>query len=112
MKVLASSPSYARFLADFPEPWRYWDDKTTADLLRHAGFVDVKTSLDAAPTAIENREQYINFMKTIILRAHLERLPNQQLRELYVAHLADQAAEDHPPFRLDYWRLNLSARAG
>jgi trans-aconitate 2-methyltransferase len=112
MKVLALSPRYARFLADFPEPWRYEDDKTAADLLRHAGFVDVKASLDAAPTAIENRQQYMDFVKSIILRAHLERLPDQQLRELYVANLADQAAEDNPPFLLDYWRLNLSARAG
>jgi hypothetical protein len=37
-------------------------------------------------------------------------LPDARLRDWYVSELATQAANDDPPFLLDYWRLNLSAR--
>jgi trans-aconitate 2-methyltransferase len=111
MSVLAFSPKYAHYLADFPEPWRYEDADSGAHLLCRAGFVDVETNLEAAPTQLENRTQYMEFVKTIILRAHLERLPREELREQYISELADQAAKDNPPFLLDYWRLNLSGRA-
>jgi trans-aconitate 2-methyltransferase len=111
MRALARSPRYARFLADFPEPWLYQNASRAADLLRRTGFVDVETNLEAAPTQLQNREQYSEFVKTIVLRAHLERLPDEKLRAHYVSDLTEQAAHDDPPFLLDYWRLNLSGRA-
>jgi trans-aconitate 2-methyltransferase len=111
MRALALSPKYAHFLADFPEPWRYEDAESAAELLRHAGFTDVRTSLEAAPTQLQNREQYIEFTKAIVLRAHLQRLPGPELREQYLSDLADQAETDNPPLLLDYWRLNLSGIA-
>jgi hypothetical protein len=72
--------------------------------------VDVQTGLEAAPIVMDDRRHYMEFVKTIIVRTHLERLPDVILREQYVSYLADQAANDDPPFLLDYWRLNLSAR--
>jgi hypothetical protein len=52
----------------------------------------------------------MEFVRTVIVRTHLERIPEAHLREQYVSDLADQAAADDPPYMLDYWRLNLSAR--
>jgi trans-aconitate methyltransferase len=110
MKALAAAPHFAPFLADFPEPWLFRNAEDAAASLRRAGFVDVQTSLEAAPTMLEDRTRFTEFVRTVIVRAHLERLPDAGLREQYVARLADQAASDDPPFLLDYWRLNLSAR--
>ena len=46
-------------------------------------------------------------MRTVILRLHLERLPDEQSRATFLDTLTAQAAQDDPPFALDYWRLNL-----
>ena len=42
------------------------------------------------------REQYIEFARNIILREHLQRLPSEDLRDLFMAELAEQAAADDP----------------
>lgn len=110
MAALAVAPKFAPSLAGFPSPWLYQDAEGAAETLRRAGFEDVQTGLEAAPTLLDDRRHYFEFVKTVIVRTHLERLPDADLREQYVAQLADQAATDDPPFLLDYWRLNLSAR--
>jgi trans-aconitate 2-methyltransferase len=110
MAVLAESRKYAPFLANFPSPWLYQNAEGAAETLRRAGFMDVQTGLEAAPTLLEGRQHYMEFVKTVIVRTHLERIPDVELRHQYVSELADQAAADDPPYMLDYWRLNLSAR--
>ena len=110
MKVLAASPDFSQYLAVFPEPWLFQDAEQAAETLERAGFVDVETGLEPAPTQLDDRRHYVEFVKAVIVRTHLERLPTMDLREQYLSALADQAAADDPPFVLDYWRLNLSAR--
>jgi len=110
MDALMAEPKYAAFLADFRDPWVFNDPETAADLLRQARFVDVQTSLEPALTILENVESYSDFVRTAILRRHLEEIPDPALRTEFVAELARQAALDDPPFSLDYWRLNLAAK--
>lgn len=110
MATLASSPPFAPYLADFPSPWFFQNAESAADTLRRAGFVEIETSLEAAPTVMEGRRQYEDFVRTVIVRAHLDRLPDQDLRDHYVSQLADLATGDDPPFLLDYWRLNLAGK--
>jgi trans-aconitate 2-methyltransferase len=110
MDALARTPDFAPFLSGFPSPWLYQDAEGAAEALRRVGFIDIQTSLEAAPTLLDDRRHYAEFVRAVIVRSHLERLPGGRLRDLYVSELADQAANDDPPFLLDYWRLNLSAR--
>jgi trans-aconitate methyltransferase len=110
MAKLALSPTYAPFLANFPSPWLYQNAEDAAKTLERVGFVDVQTDLEAAPTLLDDRRHYMEFVKTVIVRTHLERIDEPDLRAQYVSDLADQAAADDPPFMLDYWRLNLSGR--
>lgn len=108
--VLGKSAKFAPFLASFPSPWLYQNAEAAADTLHRAGFVDIQTNLEAAPTVLDDRKHYTEFVKTVIVRTYLDQLPDEDLRQQYVSALADQAATDDPPFLLDYWRLNLSAR--
>lgn len=108
--TLASTAKYARYFAGFREPWTFNDADTAAAVLRRAGFVEVETSLESAPTLLEDLPKYSEFVRTVILRQHLERIPQADLQTAFVAALADLAATDDPPFSLDYWRLNLSAK--
>jgi trans-aconitate 2-methyltransferase len=110
MATLAASPRYAPYLGSFPSPWLFQNAEGAADTLRRAGFVEIQTSLEPAPTVMEGRRHYEEFVRTVIVRAHLDRLPDPDRRDRYVSELADGAAADDPPFLLDYWRLNLAAR--
>jgi trans-aconitate 2-methyltransferase len=111
VKKLATTPPYARFFASFREPWVFADAETARRTLQRAGFVDVETGLEPAFTILDDATQYSEFLSAIILRTHLECLPAPDLRTRFVAELTQQAATDDPPFSLDYWRLNLSAKA-
>ena len=107
---LAATKKYARYFAGFREPWTFNDAETAAVVLRRAGFVEIDTSLEPALTILEDLPKYSEFVSTVILRQHLERIPNDELRAAFVAALAGQAATHDPPFSLDYWRLNLNAK--
>jgi trans-aconitate 2-methyltransferase len=110
MATLAAASRYAPYLADFPSPWLFQSAEGAADTLRRTGFVEIQTSLEPALTVMEDRRRYEEFVRTVIVRAHVDRLPDPDLRDQYVSDLADLSAADDPPFLLDYWRLNLTAK--
>ena len=109
--ALAATPKFAEYFAGFREPWLFQDAKSAASALERAGFVDVETSVESAPTVLENAKQYGDFVRNIIFHRHLEKLPTAELRAEFMEDLTRQAAADDPPFLLDYWRLNLRGRA-
>jgi trans-aconitate 2-methyltransferase len=110
--ALAATPKFAAFFAGFNEPWLYQDAQAAARSLQCAGLRDVETSMEAAPTVLDNAGQYSEFVRSIILRRHLENIPSENLRSEFIAELTEQASADDPPFSLDYWRLNLRGRVG
>lgn len=110
IRETARTPQYENFLSKFPEPWFFSDPETAGNNLRDAGFVDIETGAEPAFTQFENRDQYIQFVRTAIVHRHLRLLPEEKLRQSFLHDLAKRAAQDDPPFELDYWRLNLKAR--
>ena len=109
--ALTASAKYAAFFKGFHEPWLYQYAGEAAECLRRAGFEEVETSIEAAPTILDNAEQYSEFVRNIIFRRHLENFPGEELRAEFMDELTRQASLDDPPFSLDYWRLNLRGRA-
>ena len=105
--ALAATSKFAPYFTGFREPWLYQDAEAAAATLRRAGFVDVETSVEAAPTQLDDADHYREFVRNIILRRHLENLPNEEARSKFINLMTEQARKDDPPFLLDYWRLNL-----
>jgi trans-aconitate 2-methyltransferase len=110
MSDLARTDEFAPYLGGSADPWLFQDAQSMHGTLRRAGFVEIETSLESAPTVLEGGQPYVDFVRTVIVRTHLEKLPDESARLLYIEKLAELAAKDDPPFLLDYWRLNLSAR--
>ncbi len=108
--ALTATAKFAQFFTGFKEPWLYQYAESAAEGLRRAGFVEVETSIEAAPTVLDHAEQYEEFVRNIILWRHLENIPTAELREEFLAELTRLASRDDPPFSLDYWRLNLRGR--
>ncbi len=109
IEKLMNEPTYRDYLGDYKHSWEYADVETTAKRLREAGFVMVKTTIEAAPTRFDSSQAYSEFVGKVIVHRHLERLP-EPLRRTFLADIAKIAAADDPPFELDYWRLNMSGR--
>lgn len=107
---VAATPPYASFFEGWTNPWEFASAETTAERLSRAGFRDVDTWLEETPTTMPDAATYMAFVETVVLRAHLARLPDEPTRQRYLTHLTELAAEDDPPFLLDYWRLNIHAR--
>jgi len=105
---LANTPKFAACLAGFPSPWIFHNPQEAAALLAEVGFQETETNLEPALTVFENAHTYSEFVGTVIVRLHLERVPDASLRTEFVDELTRQASTDDPPFALDYRRLNLS----
>ena len=104
------APPFAPFFTDWPGPWEFASAEATAERLRAAGFVDIDTNLEEAPTTLASEEDYREFVTTVIYHPHLERLPSAELKQAFLDRVTGLSADDDPPFTLDYWRLNMTAR--
>lgn len=105
--TLSAKPRYAAYLAAFRYPWVYSDPEETARRMAAAGFREIETGLEDAPTLFPDERQYQEFVSKVILHRHLELIPDAATRQHLLEDLAASAAKDNPPFLLDYVRLNL-----
>lgn len=92
----------------FPElmrwsPWEFATPEVTDARLRSAGFTKIRCWLTDRPTCPDDVGR---FVRTSILAAHLERLPEERREEFADAVVANVRVP------LDYVRLNVSALRG
>jgi trans-aconitate 2-methyltransferase len=99
----------ARGGAEYREPAYFATPQETAERLRRAGFGDVETGLQQAPTPFPDAATYRAFIATAVFLGQLPALGEPQ-GSCLLDELAEQAADDDPPFTLDYVRLNLRGR--
>ena len=78
--------------------------EATTERLRAAGFIDVRAWLQPEPTRFERGEPLETFLRTVVLGAHVERLPESE-RDGFVRLVASRMAEPV----IDYVRLNVDA---
>lgn len=109
IQFLLESEKFKKYFAGWQRVWEYPGPELTQERLERAGFRDVSSSLEAAPVAFSVQQEYRDFLTAMILHPYLERLP-AELQPEFQDELVRQAAEDHPPLVLDYWRLNMYGR--
>lgn len=77
----------------------------TTRRLDAAGFVDVECWLQDEPTRFDPGEPFETYLRTVVLGAHLERLP-VEAHDTFVHAVAERL----PGPLIDYVRLNITAR--
>jgi hypothetical protein len=102
--------AFAPYFRDWTGIWEFATADVTASRLAQAGFVEIRTSLESAPTTLATEGDYREFVTAVIYHPHLSRLPDPELRLAFIDEVTALAAAGDPPFTLDYWRLNLEAR--
>ena len=105
----ANTASVRAVLATIGDGWTgdvffAWPDETRG-WVEAAGFEDVRVWLHDEPTRFEPGEPFKAFLRTVILGAHLGRLP-EAAREPFVEEVAARL----PSATIDYVRLNVTAR--
>jgi trans-aconitate 2-methyltransferase len=109
---LMESPAYAQCFAGYQSPWEYSDAETAALRLKNAGFEQIETNLEETPTQFSSAPEFHQFVENVILRHHLQRIPEAAVREEFMTELTNEFANANPSFLIDYVRLNMKARRG
>ncbi len=101
--------SVMRVLATLGDGWlgpvHFASPMETVRRLDAAGFVDIECWLLDEPTRFEPGEPFEAFLRTVVLGAHVERLPAAE-RDAFVHAVAGRLPEPV----IDYVRLNIVAR--
>jgi trans-aconitate 2-methyltransferase len=101
--ILAHAP-YAEHFVDWRPPWHYAAPEITHERLLDAGFASAKCWLQPAPQQPEHPRE---FLSTIVLGPHVQRLP-EELRDRFMDAVLAEVGE---PVIVDYVRLNIDATA-
>lgn len=109
--ALAAGPEYRETFRDWQEPWQFATPEETEARLRAAEYEDARCWLEHAPTTFRSAAQFREFVEAVVLRPYLSRISTDTLRTRFLEALVSKASTDDPPFTLDYWRLNISAKA-
>jgi trans-aconitate 2-methyltransferase len=102
-EAVATRDGWAPSFAEWSRPMRYAGPDETTELLRAAGFADVRCWLQPHPVT---PEEPLEYLATVPLGAHLDRLPPERRRP-FVEEVAALLPE---PVTADYVRLNIDAR--
>lgn len=103
-KRVGAEPPFREHLEGWRGPWNFRSPRQTEESLRRAGFQTSQCWLQPAPVSPPEPMEYL---RTINLGAHLDRLP-PELAEPFVAAVAERLGD---PLTIDYVRLNIDATA-
>jgi trans-aconitate 2-methyltransferase len=95
---------YAEYFRGWRPPWNYAGAEKTQERLLSAGFPSAECWLQPAPREPEYPRE---FLSTIVLGPHVQRLP-EELREQFMDDALQAIGE---PVVVDYVRLNIDALA-
>ena len=102
-------PRFSRYFENWEKVWEYPGPELEAERLRRAGFIEISTALEEALTTLPDEPTYRAFCATVTLGPYVQKLP-EELQDTFLDPIVEEAAKDHPPFTLDYWRLNLQGK--
>ena len=107
---LASESRFRDEFRGWREPWLFAAPDETEHRLCQAGFSTARCWLEHAPTTFRDAAHYRDFVEAVVFRPYLSRISHDSLRSRFLETLVGEASTDDPPFTLDYWRLNISAK--
>jgi trans-aconitate 2-methyltransferase len=107
--AVAARRPYAAALDGFTPRWLFAGPGDTVARLEGAGFEDARAWLEAASAFFDGVDEGAEFLTTVVLRHHLERLPSE-LRAPFAREVAARRLQPDGRVAVDYVRLNLEAR--
>jgi hypothetical protein len=104
---------FAEHLGEFKDSKKYRTPEEAKASLERAGFVDVRASLFEEPVPFEDNDEAALYIRTILLRDHIARLPTEELRDAYAHAVVEETIRRWgAPYVADYVRLDIWANRG
>lgn len=111
VEAVRGEERFARHLGEFTDSKKYRTPAEATASLERAGWRDVRASLFEAPVPFENNDDAALYIRTILLRDHVARLPSDGLRDAYTHAVVDETVRRWgAPYVADYVRLDLWAK--
>lgn len=109
VEVVRREPRFAAHLGDFRDSKRYRTPAEATTSLERNGWRNVRAALWAVPVPFESLDEAARYVRTILLRDHVARLPAEE-RDAYARAVVRETVARHgAPYVADYVRLDLWA---
>ncbi len=101
---------FASHVGDFLDARKFRTPEEAVESLERAGWTDARARLWGQPVPFDDREEAALYVKTVLLRDHVARLP-EELRDAYARAVVEETVRRWgAPYAADYVRLDLWAR--
>jgi len=109
VEAVRREPRFAAHLSDFRDSKRYRTPAEATASLERNGWRNVRAALWAVPVPFESLDDAARYVRTILLRDHVARLPDEE-RDAYARAVVRETVARHgAPYVADYVRLDLWA---
>jgi len=107
---------FKEYFTNMNQPWYFAKPDDTTKLLREIGYISTRVHLHSDRVSLTDREIYSKFVKTVIMKPFLERLPDNKTRDRYLESFLERVETRNTGSKksqvlwcLDYVRLNIIA---
>ncbi len=108
--AVRTAEPFSRWLGEHQDGKKYRSPEQAVASMERAGWRDARSSTFEAPVSFDREDDAALYLRTIILRDHVARLPEDQ-QEPYVREVIAEYIRRHgPPFTADYARLDIWGR--
>jgi trans-aconitate 2-methyltransferase len=111
VEVVREDARFARYLEGFRDSKKYRTEAQAAAALEQAGWRSVRSKLWPQPVPFEDDEEAALYARTILLRDHVARMPEEDGVAYSRAVVAETKRRWGAPYVADYVRLDLWADA-
>ncbi len=115
---------FDHYFKNWKIPWNFASSADTIKILNEIGFKDIQANLEEKKTKFRNFQEYILFMKTVVMKPYLSYLPttenNNQIKNLFIYEFLTELHNKNKnkntnekqdlDLELNYVRLNITAR--
>lgn len=105
----ANQEPFAKYVTEKTDSAHYATEAETRQHMEAVGFEDIYTRLYPEIVQFPNAEAMHLFVSKVNLHTYISALPDELAQE-FSNKVVDEAAEDDPPFTLDYMRLTIRAK--
>ena len=121
LEKVRKSNSFKNYFKNWNTPWNFASSTDTKKILKEIGFKDIQVNLIKKIANFQNYQDYILFMKTVVIKPYLSYLPtdnNNKIKNLFIdeffleldkknnRNTIDKTTDTN--FEIDYVRLNIT----
>lgn len=108
---IKNSMNFRDYFSNWKISWNFAKPLDTRKILNDIGYKDIEVYLSTAHVNFDSKDNYTQYIKTVVLRRYLQYLPSQDLKNQFLNDGLNEIENNHQNLRwnLDYERLNISA---